>query len=368
MKNIIVYLTALIILAIAGCEKTEKNGPKKEDTYHTVLGKYGIKQNDIDEIYSYAESNEDAWLLASKDNKRWLSQYNLSTLGLVKQWNIPQNAAYNTINLPVATESGYIFTARVMHVSPENQDIFIVSAEKNKTSVDVIYTLSDKDWINDGRGPQHLNDLPKVELLGNNIHIHNNDASAPVFNELLLNNQGLVAADVAKTIIDDAIFITGFQNNKPWVGKYNNSTKEEVDTWKSDTELERTIPTNGGSDEYFIRSIMLDETSLIETSKGVCVVPRYSEEIGSRDLTRGVWEVYAGDLLFLNSDTDNIILGNTGFLSLSNQSDKEHYSLKKGEEPNLIFKIRGAGTSLYYSFIFSPEGELLEELPTDETF
>lgn len=362
MRRALFYCFVLVALAIVGCDKSESKEIDPKPTKHTFLGKYGINVDDIDEGYSYLEIGDEAWLMASKDNIRWVSLYNKNTFKLIKQWSIPQNAQYNTIHIPIETKTGYIFSARRMSIDPLSDNLYILTADNNNESVDLIYTITEKEWLNAERGPEHPNEIPKLESFNDYIYIHNKDITSPVFRELLINKQGTVVNDVSQTIKGNSVYFAGFYNEKIWVGLFNANTKDKIDEWTANETFNRVMPIYDGSENYYIRSILLDNSNLIETSKGVSVAIRYSKEVGSKDYTRNIWSVLGGDIIFLNNDEDKIIMGKAGFLSTANNTDKDHLSLQKWEEYNLIFKIRKNFSSEYSTLIFSPEGVLLEEM------
>jgi hypothetical protein len=362
MRRVLFYFITLVYIAIVSCDGTDREAIEEIPTKHSVLGKYGINDSDIDELYSYLEQESEAWLMASKNNKRWLSLYNKNTYKLIQQWSIPKNTEYNTINIPLKTETGYIFTVRTMYLESPSKNLYVVTADNNKESVELIYTLTEKDWLNSERGPERREEIPKLESFKDFIYIHNKDITSPVFRELLINKQGTVVNDVSQTVIGNSVYFAGFYNEKVWVGIFNADTKDKIDEWTANETFNRVIPIYDGSENYYIRSILIDNLNLIETSKGVSVAIRYSKEVGSKDFTRNFGEVLGGDIIFLNSDEDKIIVGKAGFLSFANITDKEHFSLQKWEEENLIFKIRKNFSSEYSTFIFSPEGVLLEEM------
>lgn len=362
MRRVLFYFITFAYLAIVGCDGTDSEVIEEIPTKHSVLGKYGINDGDIDELYSYLEQESEAWLMASKDNKRWLSLYNKNTYKLIQQWRIPQNAEYNTINIPLKTETGYIFTVRTMHLESTSKNLYLISADNNKESIELIYTITEKDWLNTERGPEHPIEIPKLESYNDYIYIHSEGITSPVFRELLIDRNGTVINDVSQTIFGESVYFSGFYNEKVWIGVFNLNTKKKINEWTSNETFNRIRPLNNGNESYYIRSILLDKTNFVETSKGFSIAIRYSKEVGSKDLSRNNWEVLGGDLIFLNSDENNTIIGKAGFLSSAYITDKDHLSLQKWEEDNLIFKIRKNFSSEYSSFVFSPEGVLLEEM------
>lgn len=362
VKSLFLSLVTLSIILFTGCND-EKEMPDVEK-YHIYLGKYGIKIGDIDEGYSYVEGDNEAWLMGGKDNKYWLRLYHTSTLKLIKQWNLPQGAEYDAIQWPAESPIGYLFYARRRHADPVSKNGYIIAADHDKDVVDLVYTLTDKDWLAKDRGPDNLNDIPHLKSYDNFIYIHNEGKGSPVFRDLFISRQGLTVSDASRCIIGDTILFTGFNHDKIWVGLFNEKTAKKINEWTINESFNRTIPLYGGNDTYFIRSILPDNVNLIHTAKGMAVALRYSDEIGSKDPSLSFWQILGGDVLFLNKDDNNAHLGKAGILSLANITDTNHFFLKKWEADKVMFKVRKNASSDYLTLLFSADGTFLEDIST----
>jgi len=363
MKRILTLSILLALILITGCNNDEKELPV-EEKYHIYLGKYGIKIGDIDEGYSYVEGDNEAWLMGGKDNKYWLRLYHTSTLKLIKQWNLPQGAEYNAIQWPVESPTGFLFYARRTNADPVSKNGYIIAADNDKEVVDLVYTLTEKDWLVKDRGPDNLNDIPHLKSYDSFIYIHNEGKGSPVFRDLFISRQGVTVSDASRCIIGDSTLFTGFNNNKIWVGLFNEKTDKKINEWTNNESFNRTIPIYGGNDAYFIRSIIPDNVNLIHTAKGIAVALRYSNEIGSKDSSRSFWQILGGDVLFLNKDDNNAHLGKAGILSLANITDTNHFFLKKWEADKVMFKVRKNASSDYLTLLFSDDGTFLEDIST----
>ena len=361
MKKIFGLLTLTFVLF--GCGSKD---PIDIDPMPSVgiLDTYGISRNDVDD-YAYIEdgNSNNTWFMGSKGEKKWFRLYNQLTKKLEKEWNLPNIPSFNAFSLPVKSPSGYVFFTRKVNNNVPKYDLYLVTIEGDQLKI--IYTLNNNNWLNQDREPQHENQIPKIECYDGYFYLLNQEKNAPVFQDILISKNGdFVVKDVSRNSVDKSSYFIGLNNDKVWIGLFNEITKEKTKEWKTDESFNQNI-----NDEYKntfrVRSILIDNQHIIETSKGLAVVILYSEDVGSKDQSSFPSNILAGNFLLLNENDQTAYIGKSGYLSSISIRNEDKYDLKKWFDESLLFMLKKGGNSNYSMFVFSQEGKLLEDISSN---
>lgn len=267
MKTFIRLLCLLFLCIGCGKEDVEEpvvpDEPEEPELPYDYLefGGYHVKDTAgfQKETIVFYNTNDTAWIFGIKDQKPWFGLFNSKTKEQTNEWSgtssFPTSSRCMIQHNPFKISDGYVF---LIEYPTGIYTTFLL--RNNKAFCLEKYEV---DWGNE----QYFS----VKELGDNVLIYH-----PYYNGYIYSKEGVQIINsvvISEQQINDCVFLSGFKQEKVWLGIYKNDVL--VQEYTGDQVYDRNIKIDKGYGEYedyYVNELPFGY--LLETNWGYAFAPR----------------------------------------------------------------------------------------------